>query len=202
MKILLYGASGTIGAAIAAELTGRGHSVTPVTRSAAAGDVTDAASVAALTPGHDAVISAIGPRYDNGDDPKIVSQAARALIDGLRASGIRRLIVVGGAGGLTTADGSRVIDGPDFPDAWKPIAAAHIDAYDILSTATDIEWTVATPAALIEPGPATGTFRTGRDALVTAADGSSRLTTGDFANLVADAVTDPGTHRSRITAAY
>ena len=47
-----------------------------------AGDVTDAARIAELAAGHDAVIAAV---YDGGTDPtEFFPKAARALVDGLR----------------------------------------------------------------------------------------------------------------------
>ena len=128
MKVLLFGASGNIGSAIAAELTSRGHSVTGATRSGPRPgdpqeietlrvDATDAAEVAAAAPGYDAIVSALGPRHGADDDEAIIVGAARGLIDGARRAGVRRIIVVGGAGSLEIAPGVRLVDTPDFPAA-------------------------------------------------------------------------------------
>jgi hypothetical protein len=97
MNILLFGAGGAIGQAIAAELTGRGHAVTGITRSGEpveelgiqfiAGDATDPATVATLTQGVGAVVSAAGP----------LVAVARGLTEGMRMSGASRLVVAGGA---------------------------------------------------------------------------------------------------------
>ena len=109
MDVVLFGASGNIGGAIAAELIARGHSVTGVTRSGGSGsahragltvrtgDVTDPTFVAEQARGTDAVISAVGPRFGSGQPHPFVA-AARGLVTGLRRAGVRRLLVVGGAG--------------------------------------------------------------------------------------------------------
>ena len=125
MKILVFGASGAIGQEITAELLRRGHSVVGVTRTGApvdgqdvqviSGDAADPASVATVTQGVDAVVSAVGPRRGSEDDEKSLVGAARGLVDGLRMSGTRRLVVVGGAGSLEVAPGQRLVDTPDFP---------------------------------------------------------------------------------------
>ena len=71
MKVVLYGASGTIGSRILRELASRGHEVTAVVRNpdkvtaegvtVVKGDVTDADSVAATAQGAEAAITAYAP---------------------------------------------------------------------------------------------------------------------------------------------
>src|ERR1700682_427022 len=106
MKIAILGATGTIGRRIVAEALRREHSVTAVTRDpgkikdpklkAVKADARDAASLASALRGHDAVISAVGPTH--GEDPTLVVDAARALIEALPKAGVKRVLVVGGAG--------------------------------------------------------------------------------------------------------
>jgi putative NADH-flavin reductase len=115
MKLALVGTSGTIGQRILREALRRGHEVTAIVRDPSkiterspklqlvAGNVLDAGSVAAAVKGHDAVLLAYGPV---GDDPdRTLVTAARALITGLKAAGVNRLVVVGGAGSLEVAPG-------------------------------------------------------------------------------------------------
>jgi hypothetical protein len=78
-----------------------------------AGDATDPASVAALAAGADAVISAISPRPGTTGKAPSLSDAARALIAGLKQAGVKRLITVGGAGSLEVAPGLMLMDPPD-----------------------------------------------------------------------------------------
>ena len=101
MKVALIGASGNIGSQILAELRSRGHSVTAIARNpekiatgsgvtSVRADIADAAALAAALRGHDAVISAV--RFRNFD-PQV-------LLGAIKTSGVKRLIMVGGAGSL------------------------------------------------------------------------------------------------------
>src|SRR5205814_8469051 len=126
MKVVLFGASGMIGSRILDELVRRGHTVTAVVRhpekvepaggvTSVQGDITDAASVAGLAKGADAVVSAYSPPQT---EPRMIVDAVRALLAGLDEAGVRRVIVVGGAGSLEVAPGIQLIDDPSFPSAW------------------------------------------------------------------------------------
>src|SRR5205085_11975979 len=109
---------------------------------AVTGDATDAACVTKVTSGADAIVSAISPRERGGRPAPSLTDAARALIDGARHAGVKRLVIVGGAGSLEVAPGKLLLDTPDFPAAWKPEAAAHRDALKVYrSRADDLDWT-------------------------------------------------------------
>jgi len=54
------------------------------------------------------------------------------VLEGLKATGVGRLIAVSGAGSLEVAPGVQLVDTPSFPAAWKPIALAHREALSIL----------------------------------------------------------------------
>jgi putative NADH-flavin reductase len=212
MKVLLVGASGNIGRAIGTELLARGHEVTGVTRSGkavdgldipvAAGDVTDAATLADLAVGKDAVISAVGPRHDGSDPTSPYLAAAAALTEALRKVDVRRLLVVGGAGSLEIAPGARLVDSPDFPAAWKADALRQADALEAYQAVEDLDWTYVSPAALIGPGERTGAYRLGGDQLVVDADGNSEISYADYAAVVVDELEQGNAVRRRITAAY
>lgn len=111
MRILLFGATGMVGSRIAAEALSRGHEVTAVSRSgkpvgdatSVTGDASDAAKVAELAAGHDAVASALAPPRDGSAPTAPFLAANAAVVDGVRTSGINRLVVVGGAYSLEVA---------------------------------------------------------------------------------------------------
>jgi hypothetical protein len=116
MKIALIGATGFIGSRLLAELTSRGHQVTAIVRNpekvaqgasvtAKKGDVYDKDGLAALLAGHDAVISAV---HFTASDPA-------TLLAAVKQSGVKRYLVVGGAGSLEVAPGVKVYDTPEFP---------------------------------------------------------------------------------------
>jgi putative NADH-flavin reductase len=214
MKVLVIGASGAIGRAVTAEMLARGHTVTAATRSGApveglvvqavTGDASDPASVARLAAGRDAVASATGPRAELGEDPYAsLLGVARGLAEGLRRAGVRRLVVVGGAGSLEVAPGQRLVDAPGFPPAAKPTALAHARALDeVYRGVDDLDWTYVSPAGVIGPGERTGEFRIGGDQLLLDASGESRISIPDFAIAVADELEHGKSFRRRITVAY
>lgn len=212
MKIALFGATGTIGQRILAEALEREHLVTAISRDpdkittshpglkTVAADMLDAASVAAAALGHDAVISAYGPPFEN---PQTLVAATEALIAGLTTAGVARLVMVGGAGSLEAAPGVALMDTPQFPEFLRPIASAHRDALAVLKEqGSELEWTSISPPALIEPGERTGAYRTGDDQLLSDAQGQSRISAEDFAIAVLDEVEHGQFVRRRFTVAH
>jgi uncharacterized protein len=207
MKVVLYGASGMIGSRVLQELRSRGHQVTAVVRDPAKitatgvrvlkGDLTDPASVAQTAKGADAAISAYAP--PKGEEPTL-SAATHALLEGLQAAGVSRLIVVGGAGSLK-AGGVALVDGPGFPEAYRDIAMAHRDLLPILEAST-LDWTCLSPAAMIEPGERTGKFRLGTADLVVNEKGESRISAEDYAVALVNELENPQHIRQQFTLAY
>ncbi|WP_407286639.1 NAD(P)-dependent oxidoreductase [Streptomyces sp. BP-8] len=213
--IALFGATGTIGSRILDEALQRGHQVTAVVRDPAkittthpnltvtTGDILAPASVAAAAKGQDVLVSAVG----GGDGPghiATIEPAAESLVAGLRTLGdaAPRLIAVGGAGSLRTPDGTQVWDAEGLPEFLLQIMHAHGDALDFYRTVSDVRWTNLSPAATIAPGERTGGYRTATDELVTAADGSSRISTEDYAVAVLDEIERPRHIGERFTVGY
>ena len=210
LKIALFGATGMIGSRIAAEALARGHEVTAIARKpesvealpqlkVIAGDLFDATGNAAQIAGFDAIASAYGP--SSGDPSKVV-EAARSLVALARASGVKRLVAVGGAGSLQVAPGKQLVDTEGFPEIYKPVALAHRDALTFYRTVADVDWTFFAPAAMIAPGTKTGTFRTGADTLIADAGGNSKISAEDYAVAFVDEI-EQGRFVQRIaTVAY
>jgi len=211
MKITLIGATGTVGQRILEEALNRGHQVTALVRDSAKlkpqpglkivqGDLFQAAQVAEAARGSEAVLSSYGPPPDATET---LVAATRALLHGVRQAGVKRLLMVGGAGSLEVAPGLKLIDAPVFPESYKPIARAHAQALDLLyAEADDLDWTNLSPAALIEPGERTTHFRLGLDNLVADADGNSRISAEDYAIAFIDELEQPKHTQRRFTLAY
>ncbi len=211
LKIALFGATGMIGSRIAAEAARRGHQVTALARNparvaagvanlqAAQADLLDASSVSAAVRGHDVVASAYAPPQD---DLAALTKATHALVEGVRAAGLKRLVVVGGAGSLEVAPGKQLVDSESFPAAYKAIALAHRVAFDIYRGVADLDWTFFAPAALIAPGERTGTFRTGANSLLVDAEGNSRISAEDYAIAFVDELEQGRFVRQIATVAY
>lgn len=210
MKLVLFGPTGMIGSCILTEALSRGHTLTAVTRDPSrlaqvheqlkvvAGNVLDPVSVAALTKGHDAVLSAIG---SSGSAVAVIADAARALVEGLAGGDVRRLIVVGGAGVLDVEPGVQFVDSPDFFEAYRPLALVHREAYNLYQ-ASDLDWTFVCPAGEIAPGERTGKFQVGADRLLTNNQGESRISAEDYAIAFMNEVEQPQYSHQRLTVAY
>ncbi|WP_436923450.1 NAD(P)-dependent oxidoreductase [Halosimplex amylolyticum] len=196
MNVLLLGASGTIGQRIAAELLDRDHAVTGSSRSGAvdavdgedfeavAVDATDPEDVADTATDHDAVVSALGPGDDA--DLDVLVEMAEAVVDGVRDVDTDRLLWVGGAGSLYVDEETQFIETEAFPDELVPLAQAHIDAFEVVREAGDVEWSYLAPPGIIEPGERTGDYRTVEGELVVDDEGDSYITAEDYAVALAD----------------
>jgi len=210
MKVVLYGATGMIGSRIMKELLSRGHAVTAVLRDPSKlkpqanvkiekGDMLDPDSIAKLAWGAEVIVSSFGP--PSGAQADQLSTAARALLAGARRAGAPRVIMVGGAGSLEVSPGLQVVDSPNFPDAYKPVALAHRDALHILRQ-SDLNWTSFSPAVTIQPGDRTGKFRLGQDSVIADDKGKSSISAEDYATALVDEV-EQGRHtKQRFTIGY
>lgn len=202
MKIALIGATGRAGSEILKELIRRGHAVTAIVRNPEKvpfganvtpkkGDVFDKAGLTELLKGHDAVISAV---HFLQSDPQI-------LIDAVKASGVKRYLVVGGAGSLEVAPGIALVTTPNFPAEYKAEATKGGDFLALLRQEKDLDWTFLSPSALFFEGPRTGTFRLGKDQLLSNDKGSS-ISFADYAIALADEIEKPAHSRQRFTVGY
>lgn len=213
MRVVLYGATGMIGSRILKELLSRGHTVVAVVRDPSKlqpqknmtvekGDMLDPAGIAKLAWGSEVIVSSYGPPSGAGAaQSNQLADAARALIAGARRAGSPRIIMVGGAGSLEVSPGLQIVDSPSFPDAYKPIASAHRDAFYILRD-SDLNWTYFSPAMTIQPGERTGKFRLGLNALISDDKGNSSISAEDYAIALVDEV-EQGRHtKQRFTIGY
>lgn len=210
MKLVIFAPTGMIGSRILNEALSRGHIVTAITRdpsrfsiahenlTVVAGNVLDPANVADLAKGHDAVLSAVGP---SGSAPDVIVKAAHSLIDGVSRAGIRRLIVVGGAGILDVAPDVLLMNSPNFVEEYRPLAAVHLEAYNLYK-ASNLDWSFVCPAAEIAPGDRTAIFQVGADHLLTNEKGESRISAEDYAIAFMDEVEQSKYIHHRMTAAY
>lgn len=204
MKIAVYGATGNAGTEIVAEAARRGHEVLGLSRREPAaglpegatwraGDAEDLGAVAATAEEVDAIVTAFGPTREPGGDP---STFVKQIVAFLGAVGTTPVLVLGGAGSLVDVQGVRLLDGPGFPDAYKPEAGAAADALDAIRADVDAEWTFLSPAPVIAPGERTGSYRTGDDSPV-----GEFISFADFAIAVVDEVEQPSHRRRRWTVA-
>ena len=208
MKITVIGANGKSGSLIAAEAAGRGHQVTAVVRdkSKLAGGKAKVLEkdVFALTyddlSESDVIIDALGVWTP---DTVIQHQTSlRHLTDLLRGKP-NRLLVVGGAGSLyvNPEHMARVMDAPDFPEMFKPLASSMGKALDELRGRKDVNWTYFSPAInFVADGQRTGKYILGGEELLLNGKGESQISYADYAVAMIDVAEQGGHIRERITA--
>jgi len=212
MKIALIGATGYIGSALLEEAVNRGHDVKalvsrPGNVPAQAGvqavraDVQDSDALALQLAGADAVISAFSGHAQQ-DVHGYYVRGIESIVAAAKTARVPRLLVVGGAGSLEVAPGVQLVDTPAFPAQWKATAEGARDALRLLRAESELDWTMLSPAALIEPGQRTGIFRLGTDSLLTDGEGNSRISLQDYAVAMIDELERPAHARARFTVAY
>ena len=203
MKVALIGASGQAGSRILAELVARGHIVTAIARNPdkiavlpgvtrIKGDVHDPKGLADLLRGHDAAISSV----------RFAASEHAVLTDAVKASGVARYLVVGGAGSLLTDDGQLVLEAPGFPQGARPEATKGLAFLTALRAERDLNWTFLSPAMRFVAGERTGKFRIGGDTMIRMENGDSWISFEDYAIALVDEMETPAHERRRFTVGY
>jgi putative NADH-flavin reductase len=214
-KIVLIGASGFIGTAILKEALARGHKVKAVVRNPEKitiknpnltiekCDVSSSLLVSAICKGADSVVSAYNPGWKNPDIYTDTLKIYPAILEGVKKSGVKRFLVVGGAGSLFISPGIRLMDAGIMPEPFLPAVRALAGFYlENLSSEKDLDWVFFSPAGNIAPGERTAKFRLGKDDMIYNAEGKSNISVEDYAYAMIDEVENPSHHRERFTIGY
>lgn len=192
MKIAVICANGKAGQLITKEAVNRGLDVTAIVRGE---NKSVAKKVITKDPfdltaedlkGFDAVVDAFGA-WTPETIPQI-PKAAEHLCNLLSGSNTR-LLIVGGAGSLyvNPEHTLTVADGTDFPDAFKPLAAAHDTALKNLRDRNGVKWTYISPAGDFQAdGARTGKYILGGEELVLNSKGESVISYADYAIAMVD----------------
>lgn len=169
MKVIVFGATGSLGRHIVRSLLAHGHKVTGFSRSGAwpdgiggndarmlRGDVLNAGQVAAAIEGQDAVICALGA----GMKGEIRTMGTETIIAGMQESGVKRLICLSSLG---VGDSAPVLN-----FWWRRIMfglllraafADHHTQEDLVKT-SGLDWTIVRPGAF-QDGDPLGTYHVG-----------------------------------------
>lgn len=206
MKIAVVCANGKAGRLIVKEALERGLDVTAVVRGenrseaekVIVKDIFDLTS--SDLEGFDVVIDAFGAWTPEtiGEIPKAVEHLCN-----LTANTDARLLIVGGAGSLyvNQEHTACVADGSDFPEAFKPLAAAHDKALRQLRTRNDVKWTYISPAGDFQAeGARTGRYIPGGEELVLNSKGESVISYADYAIAMIDEAVRGNHIQQRISA--
>lgn len=210
MKIALIGGTGFVGKAVLDELLRRGHAVTALARdtgkygaqaglSAVQADALDAQQVAAAVAGHEAVIDAYNPGWTEPRIHDLFLQGTDAILDGVQQAGVKRVLVVGGAGSLFVAPGLQLVDTPEFPAAYKQGALAAREALDRIRSRAALDWTFLSPPVQLAPGERTGSYRVGGDEVPMVGGQPAGISVADLAVAIVDEIETPKHLRKRFT---
>ena len=207
MRLAVLGASGRIGQHVLALALHSGHQVTALARNprslAAAsgltvltGDATDAAAVADLVGGADAVLSALGPR--GARSPALMASAGRNIVAGMTAAGVRRLVCVSAAGAFIKGD-------PDSGAMVKMILPrvlaktfADVREMEAAVAASGLDWTLVRATRLVNSG-VTGRYRVRPDY---PPKGGGKISRPDVAHFISMVLTEASWIRGRPALAY
>lgn len=216
MKIALIGATGFVGTTILNELVSKGHEVTAIARNTeklqtsdtvhpVKADVTNEDELANAVKGHDAVISSYNAGWTNPNLYNDFLAGSKAIQSAVKKSGVKRLLIVGGAGSLYVADGLQLIDTPQFPAEWKPGALAARDYLNVIKEEKELDWTFLSPAIEMHHGTSgvrKGTYRKGLETPVFDENNRSIISAEDMAIAIVDEIEHPQHIRERFTVAY
>ncbi len=168
MKVLIFGATGTVGRQLVTQALEMGHTVTAFARDPSkleirhpsleiiVGDVMDSALVDRAVAGHDAVLVALGA----GIKGQVRSTGTRNIIQAMQGNGVRRLVCLSTLG----VGDSRV----HLNFYWKHIMfgmllrgafADHVSQEEHVIR-SGLDWTIVRPAAYTD-GERTGNYRHG-----------------------------------------
>ena len=215
-KVAVIGATGFVGSHVVKELENRGYEVEAIARNVStltASDKlkpvkTDVNKVEDLTEklkGYDAVISTFNAGWTNPNIYNDFLTGAENIEKAVQESGVKRFIVVGGAGSLFSPDGKQLVDSPDFPAQIKSGAEAARDYLDEIKRNQYLDWTFFSPAPEMHPGTSgerKGTYRTSLETPVFDEHGKSVLSVEDVAVALVDELEQNNFVRKRFTAAY
>lgn len=185
-NILLLGANGRTGREILSRALRAGDMVTALVRredrladvshsrlDVHVGSPCDPRVLEPLLPGHDAVISVLGPRWPSKAASAIYPESAAALVDAMQHSDVNRLLVTSSALLFPTDS--------VFDSALRWIVPSIVNGARQMEDhirASNLDWTIARTGFLNNAGATT--YRLGEDALPERAGSISRAAVASF----------------------
>ena len=209
MKIAVIGANGKSGSLIVKEALSRGHDVTAILRRADAKVDPKAKMLVKdlfqltyddLKP-FDLIVDAFAT-WTLESLP--LHQTSLKHLTDILSGKPNRLLVVGGAGSLyvNPEHTLRLVDTPEFPDEFKPLATNMAKALDELKKCNNVNWTYLSPAIeFIADGERTGHYIVGGEQVLFNSNGTSQISYADYAIAMVDEAEHPKHIKQRFTVA-
>lgn len=216
-KVALIGASGFVGRAILAELLDRGFKVEAIVRNpeklndidtpsltVKKVDVADEKALEGALKGFETVISAYNPGWKNPNIAQETEKVYPGIVKAAKAAGVKRILIVGGAGSLNVKPGQMLMDTPgaipnEILGAVKALGNFYLTN---LKKEDGIDWVYFAPAAELKDGKRTGNYKMGGEDLIIGEDGKSQISVQDYAKAMVDEAENPQHHKARITIGY
>ena len=217
MKLAVIGASGFVGSQLLKEALRRGYMVTAFVRNlenitlqhtnliVKKVNVLKENELSSFLVGHDIVISAYNPGWKNPNIYNEFITGSKSILNATKTAGIKRLLVVGGAGTLEIRPGVQLVDTPEFPTEIKQGALGARDYFNILRKEDGLDWTLLIPAISMTKetsGIRTGKYRIGSNQPVFDQEGESKISVEDFAVALLDEVEKNQFIKQSFTVAY
>ena len=174
MKLIIFGATGTVGKQLVQQALFKDHHVKAFGRNVyttdylqtenlqlVQGALFDESEVFNAIKGCDAVLSAIGGSVDGTDKTRTLGM--KNIIKQMQKAGVNRIVAIGNMGVLNADENSLLIDAEDYPAEYLAVGLEHKKAYEILK-ASNLDWTFVCPPNIIDAGP-TGHYVTKADYL-------------------------------------
>jgi putative NADH-flavin reductase len=192
MRVVVFGASGATGRQLVEQALAGGYQVTAFVRhvsrldtesarlTVVAGDVSEAAVVAAAIAGHDGVICALGAATPLHRDRTLV-EGVRHIVDAMERSGVRRLVYLSFLG---VREGRRQLSLVGrylvAPLLLRNVVADH-EAKERIIRRSILDWVIVRPPRLTN-GVRRGSYRSGVDVAATSA--IPRISRADLAEFM------------------
>ena len=209
MKIAVIGANGKSGSLIVKEALSRGHDVTAIIRRADAKVDPKAKMLVKdlfqltyddLKP-FDVIVDAFAT-WTLESLP--LHQTSLKYLTDILSGKPNRFLVVGGAGSVyvNPEHTLRLVDTPEFPDEFKPLATNMAKALDELKKCNNVNWTYLSPAIeFIADGVRTGHYSAGGEQFMVNSQGKSQISYADYAIAMVDEAEHPKHIKQRFTVA-
>ncbi|MCR5494284.1 MAG: NAD(P)H-binding protein [Treponema sp.] len=205
MKVAVVCSNGKVGKLVVAEALAAGFEVTGFARGENKSEAKNFVQKDIFTltkedlAGFDVVVDAFGAWVEN-ELPNHGKSLAHLcdLLSGTKT----RLVIAGGAGSLyvNKEHTVRVMDTPDFPDMFKPLANAMGKALDDLRKRSDVQWTYISPAGDFQSdAPKTGSWIWGGEELTLNSKGESIISYADYAAALVEEIRNGKNIQKRIS---
>ncbi|MFF3751362.1 NAD(P)-dependent oxidoreductase [Streptomyces sp. NPDC002018] len=207
MRLAVLGATGGVGRHIVAHALADGHTVTAAVRDPARleathenltvlrADALDTASLTEVVGGADAVLSGMG-QLGRHDPLKPASTSARAAVEAMTATGVRRIVVVSAAPLNRSGAGQSWLAHRVLAPALRAVLKelyADLEVMERILRESEVEWTSVRPPRLTN-APGSGTYRHQVDA----GPAGNAIARADVARAMLDFVTAPETVRRTV----